>query len=761
MKALITFTFLVICVVFSAGDDLLANEQCEDDPEGYIVPDPIYCDRYMECDPGAIKSIKICPLSEKFDFETASCVHESRVDCGTRTKTWNVDPVAKRIKIKTFEEEPDEENLDILSSPFSSGNNPRITSFESFPGGVSSPTPVPTLITTVSTVEPTLSETVDSSPPRSSTSEVAIPNDPLGEIACDGDDEYVVPDPSHCDRFLSCPSQEIELCDEGFTMDLDTGFCEPRESVQCEERHLNFRDNQIELERRLAEKISLLNLGSTASKTASNVGTNTLKESKEPNTFTVFSALPVDSAFGTSQQQISDTILADQNTQSSSNIRQNLAQTIAQNSVPTFNPSGVSHPHTTSNLHAETIAQSNIEIGPSNQASHLDQRGSSEESFFGSRTEIVEPSKQLNFDVREPSPSQTVSSGGSNTLKELRKFAAETNQRQLSDTISATRIHNTPVPSNLRQSVLNLASSIQLNSAPKVVANRESVPLSHTHHTGFDQGVQATRDFISSSNTRASVDHGSFDLRGSSNEDDVEDIGLSVDDIECELKNENYRIADGEQCDKYAVCNHGTKTVLLCPDGKAFSLHNSRCDLLSKVDCEGRPKLQPAKSTSLCPRENGFFPFPAEHSCEKYIDCRNGVGRVLSCGAGAVFDEKLFCVHPDQTKRPGCSAQDKYQFTCPSSGLTQRFGDHDRLPHPTDCSFFYACLSNGAPRLLSCQKPTVFNPVTGFCEHQDKVPGCEGFYTLDEEQLSVEAREKLAQEIRDQILREFNLAKRK
>ena len=70
-----------------------------------------------------------------------------------------------------------------------------------------------------------------------------------------------------------------------------------------------------------------------------------------------------------------------------------------------------------------------------------------------------------------------------------------------------------------------------------------------------------------------------------------------------------------------------------------------------KVDCGDRPKLQTPKSTTLCPRENGFFPFPAEHSCEKYIDCRNGVGRVLSCGAGAVFDEQLFCVHPDQTLR--------------------------------------------------------------------------------------------------------------
>ena len=40
-----------------------------------------------------------------------------------------------------------------------------------------------------------------------------------------------------------------------------------------------------------------------------------------------------------------------------------------------------------------------------------------------------------------------------------------------------------------------------------------------------------------------------------------------------------------------------------------------------------------------------------EVSCSQYIDCRNGVGHVLSCGAGAVFDEVRGCVHPDETDR--------------------------------------------------------------------------------------------------------------
>ena len=53
------------------------------------------------------------------------------------------------------------------------------------------------------------------------------------------------------------------------------------------------------------------------------------------------------------------------------------------------------------------------------------------------------------------------------------------------------------------------------------------------------------------------------------------------------------------------------------------------------------------------------------------------------------------------------------------------------------------------------QAPTVFNPESGFCEHQDKVPGCQGFYpdTPDLE------RDKLTQEIREQLLKELGLSR--
>jgi len=225
----------------------------------------------------------------------------------------------------------------------------------------------------------------------------------------------------------------------------------------------------------------------------------------------------------------------------------------------------------------------------------------------------------------------------------------------------------------------------------------------------------------------------------------------------CEESAHGYIVPDPVQCDRYAECSpHGVKTYRLCPDGLALSLDRGECDFLVKTDCKDRPQLQPPKGQGPCVRENGKYPLPAHESCSQYVDCRAGEAHVQGCAVGVVFDQVLGCVHPDETDRPGCSATDQYDFQCPHFGLQQRFGDHDRLPHPTDCKLYYACLRNGLPRLNTCPKPQVFNPESGFCDDQENVPGCEGYYVIQEKEDIID-REKISNEIREKLLKEFGL----
>ena len=71
------------------------------------------------------------------------------------------------------------------------------------------------------------------------------------------------------------------------------------------------------------------------------------------------------------------------------------------------------------------------------------------------------------------------------------------------------------------------------------------------------------------------------------------------------------------------------------------------------------------------------------------------------------------------------------QFACPSYSVAVtrlRFGDHDRLADPTDCSKFYACLLSGQPRVATCPPPLAFDQESGFCTDYRKVKGCEHIY---------------------------------
>ena len=112
--------------------------------------------------------------------------------------------------------------------------------------------------------------------------------------------------------------------------------------------------------------------------------------------------------------------------------------------------------------------------------------------------------------------------------------------------------------------------------------------------------------------------------------------------------------------------------------------------------------------------------------------------------------------------RPGCRAADQFDIKCPYYGpyARLRFGDHDRLPHPRNCNLFYACLRKGLPRLNTCPTPKVFNPKSGFCDEKKNVPGCEGgnISTGTEiVKITKDIRDKIRNEIREQLLQEFRL----
>lgn len=209
------------------------------------------------------------------------------------------------------------------------------------------------------------------------------------------------------------------------------------------------------------------------------------------------------------------------------------------------------------------------------------------------------------------------------------------------------------------------------------------------------------------------------------------------EEYECEPKDDTYRIPDSKQCDKYSECNiKGELKEKLCPDGLVFEIKSERCDYPAKVDCKGRPELQPPQPSKNCSRANGFFPWPAEVSCQKFYDCRGGTAYLQTCPEGVIFDPKVdACVTPDQSGRKECSGGKFLGFECPKYGPDDilRFGNHDRLPHPDNCVKFFSCLRDGRPRLGACPRKTVFNNATGHCGDPVKVPGCEDYWSKIEE----------------------------
>ncbi|CAL8113489.1 unnamed protein product [Orchesella dallaii] len=197
---------------------------------------------------------------------------------------------------------------------------------------------------------------------------------------------------------------------------------------------------------------------------------------------------------------------------------------------------------------------------------------------------------------------------------------------------------------------------------------------------------------------------------------------------ECQSRNQTYKISDSEQCDKYHECGKSGKlNERLCDDGFVFSEEIRGCDYPHNVNCTGREILQEPQSIHPhCPRMNGFYAFPPVDSCQKFYHCLEGKAYEKTCPEGVIFDpSKGACIHPDLSHRVDCRPDTVLNFTCPNYGkkfARLKFGDHERVAHPTNCRKYFICFADGRPRIAGCSLGKVFNPKHGVCDQPKKVP---------------------------------------
>ena len=218
--------------------------------------------RYVVCQGNGFKAIKTCPSNENLNIVTSKCAAADQVSCGERTRSWRQEHRESQEVISDEESNYDfhgDENLN-NSEKESKDNN----SNQAEAGDLNE------------NHEKGKHGEANSSGQKTSHRQT-VHNDPLEDVECEEDEEdYVVPDPTHCDRYLVCLStnqkraedlstnqkpvedlltNHVEICEEGETLDTETGYCGPREAVDCGTRHLNFRDNLREVEARLEAKV--------------------------------------------------------------------------------------------------------------------------------------------------------------------------------------------------------------------------------------------------------------------------------------------------------------------------------------------------------------------------------------------------------------------------------------------------------------------------------------------------------------------------
>lgn len=205
--------------------------------------------------------------------------------------------------------------------------------------------------------------------------------------------------------------------------------------------------------------------------------------------------------------------------------------------------------------------------------------------------------------------------------------------------------------------------------------------------------------------------------------------------------------ADQIQCDLYYHCSvDGELTEKLCPDGLLFddtSPSHERCDTSVNVDCGQRTVQQEPKPSKGCPRANGYYRHWDEGSCDKFVNCVDGVANEMPCPPGLIYDDSTSsCAWSTESKRQ-CTTTKKEVltdgFSCPEGdvvGPNGRILPHPTFAHPDDCQKFYICRNGVIPQYGSCSAGSVYNDVSFKCDEPENVPGCENYYENEDEKKS-------------------------
>ncbi|KAG4072758.1 hypothetical protein HA402_005235 [Bradysia odoriphaga] len=198
------------------------------------------------------------------------------------------------------------------------------------------------------------------------------------------------------------------------------------------------------------------------------------------------------------------------------------------------------------------------------------------------------------------------------------------------------------------------------------------------------------------------------------------------------------------QCDKYYDCKEGIAEEVLCSDGLVFNQNLTRagkCDQIFNVDCGVRTILQtPAPTSEYCLRRNGVFPHPDDTICDIFFICDDGEHSETKCANGLHFQASTGqCTWPNVVNRKNCVDQKRKLvdgFVCPDGPNKDKSGQvivNPHYPHPTDCEYFYVCVDTVEPRKLRCDDMQVFNEEKKTCDAPANVPGCEDWFSGDDE----------------------------